>query len=81
MLRDDNILLIKERLDSMVKDESKKIKYEAIITLANHNMNLDVHIGEDGAHQILWYNRKIPGNHSFDDDLQSLVEYIDHLDQ
>ena len=50
------------------------------MTLANHSMNLDIHIGEDGIHhEVLWYNRKVPGTTSFDDDLAKLVEYIDKL--
>ena len=50
------------------------------MTLANHSMNLDIHIGEDGIHhEVFWYNRKVPGTTSFDDDLAKLVEYIDKL--
>ena len=78
MKRDDDIVKIKSCLDRIVGDEDKKIEYEAIMTLANHSMNLDIHIGEDGIHhEVLWYNRKITS--SFDDDLHKLVEYIDRI--
>ena len=78
MKRDNDIAKIKSCLDKIVGDEDKKIEYEAIMTLANHSMNLDIHIGEDGIHhEVLWYNRKITS--SFDDDLHKLVEYIDRI--
>lgn len=80
MERDDNILKIKSYLDSIVADDKKKIEYEAVLTLANHGMNMDIHISEDGIHhEVLWYNRKITSNTSFDEDLEKLVEYIDQL--
>lgn len=80
MKRDDDIIKIKSCLDRIVREDDKKIEYEAIMTLANHSMNLDIHIGEDGIHhEVFWYNRKIPGTTSFDDDLAKLVEYIDKL--
>lgn len=78
MQRDIDIAKIKSCLDTIVGDESKKIEYEAITNLANHCMNIDIHIGNDGIHhEVFWYNRKIPS--SFDDDLRKLVEYIDHI--
>ena len=80
MKRDDDIVKIKSCLDRIVGDEDQKIEYEVIMTLANHSMNLDIHIGEDGIHhEVFWYNRKVPGIASFDDDLAKLVEYIDKL--
>ena len=79
MKRDDDIAKIKSCLDRIVWDKSKKIEYEAIMALANHSMNLDIHTHEDGRHhEVLWYNRKIPGA-TFDRDLEKLVEFIDHL--
>lgn len=80
MQRDDDIIKIKSCLDSIRLDKNKQLEYEAIITLANHSMNLDIHIGDDGMHhEVLWYNRKIPDSNSFDSDLHKLVEYIDKL--
>lgn len=80
MKRDDDIIKIKSCLDKIVGDDSKRIEYEAIMTLANHGMNVDVHIGDDGIHhEVFWFNRKIPGSSSFDEDLSKLVEYIDKL--
>lgn len=80
MQRDIDIIKIKSCLDTIAQDESKKIEYEAIMTLANHSMNLDIHIGDDGIHhEVFWCNRKMPNSISFDADLRKLVEYIDHL--
>ena len=78
MLRDDNIAKIKERLDSMIQDSTKNDTYKTILNLANHNMNLEIHTDSEGKHQVLWYNRKLNG--SFDEHLQTLVEYIDYLE-
>ena len=80
MQRDIDIAKIKSCLDTIAQDKNKKIEYEAIMTLANYSMNLDIHIGEDGIHhEVFWYNRKMPNSVSFDADLRKLVEYIDHL--
>lgn len=80
MLRDDNIAKIKSCLDLIAKDESKKLDYDTIMTIANNTMNVDIHIGEDGEHhEVLWYNRKMTNSFSFDEDLQKLVEYIERI--
>lgn len=80
MQRDTDIAKIKACLDSIAKDESKKIQYEAIMTLANYSMNVDIHVGEDGIHhEVQWFNRKIPDSISYDEDVHRLAEYIDHI--
>lgn len=79
MQRDDDIAIIKASLDELANNSSSKIKYEAIMAVANHSMNLDIHIDDTGHHQVLWYNRKLEG--SFDDNLSKLVEYINDLNK
>lgn len=79
MQRDDDIAIIKASLDELINNDSSKIKYEAIMAVANHSMNLDIHIDDNGHHQVLWYNRKLDG--SFDENLSKLVEYINDLNK
>ena len=81
MLRDDNIKIIKSKLDSMVKNNNKAntIIYNATIALANNGMNLNVYLDEFGKHQIFWENKKI-GSRSYDQDLQDLVDFLNQTD-
>lgn len=78
MLRDDQIASIKDYLDKLIKDENESLKYEAIISMANHKMNLKVFIDEEGKHQILWYNNHI-SHTTFDKDIDDLLNYIKKL--
>jgi len=78
MLRDEQIEKITSRLDKMIKEEDKKIQYEAIMTLANHNMNLDLFVDEKGNHQLFWNNKKCSTTHS--GDVEKLLQYIEKVD-
>lgn len=79
MLRDDQIASIKSHLDAMKGEEKDSLKYEAIMSLANHKMNLNVYIDESGKHQVLWTNRRLKTYSTFDDDVANLLNYIEKL--
>lgn len=75
MQRDEDIKFIKEYLDSIEEDN---IKYEAIITLANHTMDINISTDKNNSHQINWINRK--SGKGFDEDLRTLCKYIENID-
>lgn len=79
MLRDEQINQIKAHLDALHTEENK-IKYEAVLSLANKSMNLNVFLDENGEHQVLWYNNKISVS-SFDKDVEDLLKYIEKISQ
>ena len=79
MLRDDQIASIKSHLDALMGEEKDSLKYEAIMSLANHRMNLNIFVDDTGKHQVLWTNRHLKTYSTFDDDVKNLLEYIEKL--